>query len=207
MNPTDITYKSLNAAYNFFNEKLFDNKLSGCLITMQRKGKAFGYFSPEGFETRGEQATLIHEIALNPTYFRKRTDEQILSTLLHEMVHLWQQENGNPSRKGYHNREWAEKMEELGLISSNTGEAGGRRTGQSMSHYIEEGGEFDKIIGTFLRVYGSLSYQDVEHIKVKSKKTKVKYVCLTCGLKAWGKPNVNIKCGEDDEQMEAEETE
>jgi hypothetical protein len=45
----------------------------------------------------------------------------ILSTLVHEMVHVWQETYGNPSRRGYHNRQWAEKMREVGLQPSSTG--------------------------------------------------------------------------------------
>ena len=52
------------------------------------------------------------EIALNPATFHDRTAEEILSTLVHEMVHLWQHHFGTPSRASYHNREWAAKMKE-----------------------------------------------------------------------------------------------
>ena len=44
-----------------------------------------------------------------------RPIEESMGTLVHEMVHFWQQEFGTPSRRGYHNREWADKMEALGL--------------------------------------------------------------------------------------------
>jgi hypothetical protein len=33
-------------------------------------------------------------------------------------------------------------MEEVGLIPSSTGAPGGKRTGQSMSHYIDPDGKF-----------------------------------------------------------------
>ena len=39
----------------------------------------------------------------------------ILGTLVHEMCHQWQHELGNPSRSGYHNKEWGNKMKEVGL--------------------------------------------------------------------------------------------
>src|SRR6516225_9588180 len=82
------------------------------------------------------------EIALNPATFRGRTDREIASTLLHEMVHLWQYYFGKPPRKGYHNREWGDKMESLGLMPSEDGQPGGKRTGQRVTHYIIEGGPF-----------------------------------------------------------------
>jgi hypothetical protein len=207
MNPTDNTYTSLNSAYEFFNQQLFDSKLPSCLITMQRKGKAYGYFSPERFETRTNESTNVHEIALNPALFKERSDAEILSTLLHEMVHLWQQEHGNPPRKSYHNKEWSSKMEEVGLVPSNTGLPDGKKTGQSMTHYIDESGKFASIIESFLINENSIIYQDrpISVIKKIAKKNKVKYSCSVCGVNAWGKPNVNIKCGDDDVQMAATE--
>jgi predicted SprT family Zn-dependent metalloprotease len=75
------------------------------------------------------------EIALNPSCFKDRADAQIFSTLVHEMVHLWQFHFGSSSRSGYHNREWADRMEQLGLMPSYTGEPGGERTGQRVTHY------------------------------------------------------------------------
>jgi hypothetical protein len=39
---------------------------------------------------------------------------------VHEMAHVWQHAHGKPSRNGYHNKEWAAKMDERGLIPSDT---------------------------------------------------------------------------------------
>jgi predicted SprT family Zn-dependent metalloprotease len=56
-----------------------------------------------------------HELALNPDHFIGRSDEEICPTLVHEMVHVWQHQHGQPSARGYHNQEWAVKMKALGL--------------------------------------------------------------------------------------------
>jgi len=202
MNPTEETYKPLTAAYDFLNKELFDSKLPTCLITMQRKGKAKGYFHAESFETRKKQDIKIHEIALNPTYFKDRTDDNIFSTLLHEMVHLWQEENGSAPRINYHNREWSNKMQEFGLMPSNTGQEGGRKTGRSMSHYILQGGKFDALIKKFIE-NNAILYQDrpVLKITVSKKKNKIKYICQKCLLKAWGKANMKLVCGTDNVEL------
>jgi len=83
-----------------------------------------------------------HELALNPDVFTGRSDELILSTLVHEMVHVWQETHGTPPRRSYHDHEWARKMKEIGLQPSTTGEPGGKGTGQSVTHYILAGGRF-----------------------------------------------------------------
>jgi hypothetical protein len=207
MNPTQETYKPLNDAYDFFNKELFGSTLPGCLITMQRKGKARGYFCPERFETRTDNQVMIHEIALNPSLFKDRSDAEILSTLVHEMIHLWQEEDGSAPKRGYHNKEWAKKMEEMGLMPSNTGEEGGKKTGHSVSHYIVPGGKFDVLIKKFFAENDrKVLYQDRPEIKLTGtkKRNKIKYTCPRCGLNMWGKPNANILCGDDNVKLTAD---
>ena len=109
---------------------------------MQRHKGAYGYFSGERFASAGNPSEITDEIALNPTHFATRSPAAVLSTLAHEMAHLWQYHFGKPSRTGYHNKEWAAKMREIGLIPSDTGEPGGKETGQRVTHYPEEGGAF-----------------------------------------------------------------
>lgn len=207
LNPTKEIYNTLQDAYDFFNRNLFEAKLPGCIITMQRKGKARGYFCAERFETRQGETYKVHEIALNPALFRERTDRDILSTLVHEMVHLWHEEKGTAPRRAYHNGEWADKMEDLGLMPSNTEEEGGERTGHSMSHYILPDGRFDTMCEVFLdEGKKTVSYQDrPEPEKKKAKKNKIKYSCPECHQNVWAKPAANILCGIDEVKMLAQE--
>ena len=87
-NPTAKTYAALNRAFDFFNARLFGGELPACLVTLQRKNKAYGYFAGGRFGSK-DGAEITDEIALNPSHFKSRTDEQSLSTLAHEMAHLW----------------------------------------------------------------------------------------------------------------------
>src|SRR5262249_14968218 len=131
--PTRRTYTSLDAAYDYFNRKLFAGQLPPCLITMQRHKGAYGYFSGQRFASLDDPKEVTDEIALNPATFGSRTPPEILSTLVHEMVHLWQHHFGKPSRRTYHNKEWAAKMKAVGLVPSDSGEPGGKETGQHMT--------------------------------------------------------------------------
>jgi hypothetical protein len=143
-------YTQLSEAYGWFNTRLFDGRLPDCLISLQRRFKAGGYFSQGKFSRRrGKRVTA--EIALNPDAFIGRTDGHILSTLVHEMVHLWQAEFGRPTRNGYHNEEWAAKMNTVGLIPSATGRPGGMQTGQRMTHYIRTGGPYQRAFNELYR--------------------------------------------------------
>jgi len=136
--PTRVTYVGLTEAYDWFNRQLFDKILPAALITMQRRRGSYGYFASERFGTR-DHVDIVDEIALNPVHFETRSEGEILSTLVHEMVHLWQFRFGRPSRGGYHNRQWASKMKNIGLQPDN---GNGRETGQSVSHHIIPGGPF-----------------------------------------------------------------
>jgi hypothetical protein len=211
--PTHRTYTSLDAAYDHFNRALFGGTLPPCLITMQRHKGAYGYFSGERFVSIDDPKEITDEIALNPAHFGSRTPKKILSTLVHEQCHLWQHHHGKPSRTGYHNKEWAAKMRLCGLIPTDTGEPGGKETGQHMTHLIEEGGRFDKACAAFLAKHGTILYHDRagegEGAKARRKKaaSKTKYTCPGCGFNAWAKPDGNLWCGNCEEQMEAQETE
>lgn len=44
-------------------------------------------------------------------------------------------------------------MIEVGLIPSNTGEVGGKQTGQKMTHYIEENGRYEKVFNRMPKKY------------------------------------------------------
>src|SRR5882724_2053817 len=134
-------YQGFQRAYDFFNRELFEGSLPQVLVTLQRHANTKGYFSPERFSGRIDTAA-VHELALNPDSFTGRTDEMILSTLVHEMCHVWQQTHGKPPRRSYHDRQWAAKMREIGLQPSSTGEPGGKETGQSVSHYIIPDGQY-----------------------------------------------------------------
>jgi hypothetical protein len=208
-NPTAYTYNSLDDAYAFFNHELFGGTLPHCLITMQRHKGANGFFAPERFGSR-DGSTITDEIALNPATFADRTIKQILSTLAHEMAHLWQQHFGEPSRTSYHNKEWAAKMKEIGLYPSSTAEPGGKETGQKVSHYIIEGGPFDvafaklEAIGVS-ELLGDRWDEGEKAAKAKAKKnaSKTAFQCPTCELKAWAKADARLICGEcsDDNAM------
>jgi predicted SprT family Zn-dependent metalloprotease len=140
MNPTHETYQELQVAYEAFNKSLFGNLLPSCLITLQREKNTCGYFSASRFANLNGQVT--DEIAINPSFFGVTPLIEIMQTLVHEMTHLWQYHFGDPGRGRYHNKEWSNKMESIGLMPSSTGRPGGKRTGDQIADYAIEGGAF-----------------------------------------------------------------
>jgi predicted SprT family Zn-dependent metalloprotease len=199
--PTDGTYQGFQQAYTHFNRVLFDGELPECLITLQRKRGTGGYFAAERFGHRRDDE-IIDEIALNPASFLRRTDAFIASVIAHEMAHLWQFHFGKPSRRGYHNKQWAQKMRSIGLTPSHSGQPGGKQTGQRMSHYIEVGGAYDQAWTALEKTGFALNYQDrVGDVPKDRRQYKVCYICPVCSIHAWGKPDIRIACLDCDARM------
>jgi predicted SprT family Zn-dependent metalloprotease len=158
MRPTETTYAELQLAYDTFNRELFAGVLPACLITLQREKATAGYFSSRRFGNRAGQTT--DEIALNPAFFATSPLVEIPATLVHEMVHLWQAHFGSPGRGRYHNSAWAEKMESIGLMPSDTGQPGGRKTGDQMADYPIAGGKFLATCAKLITDEFSISWYD-----------------------------------------------
>jgi hypothetical protein len=204
--PTAETYAGLQAAYDFFNARLFAGALPGCLITLQRKAhRTYGYYAADRYVAEAGQTT--DEIALNPRHFRQNAALQICGTLVHEMTHQWQQHRGRPSRAGYHNKEWAGEMLRIGLRPSHTGKPGGRMLGQRMSHYPIRGGKFLTAANEFLALHPAISWFTTDAVADLPRGLsdflygepragrRTKYRCPACHVQAWGKPLLLLKCG------------
>ena len=192
------------------NRELFAGELPPCLITLQRRKRSLGYFAGRRFES-ADGVHLTDEIALNPTYFASSGAKDVLSTLAHEQAHQWQQHFGKPSRSGYHNRQWAAKMREIGLIPSDTGRPGGKMTGPRMSHCIEDGGLFDRVADRliakgFLLAYVERTTTAEGKLTLKKRLSKTHYRCGCCGQNAWAKPGAKLICGDCHEQLATETT-
>lgn len=167
LRPTEEAYAELQRAYDYYNDHLFasQERLPACMITYQREKRTMGYFSKGRFIRL--DGTKADEIAMNPDYFAVVPLVVILQTMVHEMVHQWQDHFGKPSRACYHNWEWARKMEALGLMPSSTGQPGGKKTGQSMDDYVIPGGRFDKATRRLLSTGFAISWMDRFPISVR----------------------------------------
>ena len=189
-------YITFQTAYDHFNSQLWAGKLPNVLITLQRKKGALGYFSPDRFSARGSKGA-AHELAMNPDHFAGRDDKAILSTLVHEMAHVWEQEFGKPPRGGYHGKKWAEEMKRIGLYPSDTGCEGGKETGPKISHYVVAGGDYELAFGALAATGLKLKWESKGPAKVVTAKreSKVKYTCPHCESNAWAKPKTSLICG------------
>ena len=199
--PTVAQTTAYQALFDHFNRALFDGQLSHVVLNFSRHARAYGFFAPQRWHAPGEKAR-THEISLNPSHLSVRTLRDTAGTLVHEMVHAWDQDHGKPGRGGYHGKSWARKMREVGLHPSDTAAPGGKETGQRVSHYIVEGGPFAlafaQIEGTITLPYVCSEPGREERAKAKR---KIKYTCGGCDTNAWGKPCLRLICEECDEPL------
>lgn len=194
--PVD-TYKHLQAAFDHFNAKLFDGALAPAMLSINAsKRNVYGYCAAERFE-HAETGVKASEINVNADEFARGL-RLVLSTLVHEMAHHWQftMAPETLSRNGYHNKIWADKMEAIGLMPSSTGEEGGKRTGQNMTHYIIDHGPYAAAFDAMPKSI-KLDWQGIARTATTKKRpaaNKVKYVCAECDAKAWGKEGLGLYC-------------
>src|SRR5262245_33507644 len=89
--------EAYRAALKHFNKALFAGELPAVLLSFSRS------------------ATTANEIHLNPEHLVDKDPREVAAALVHEMCHVWRQIHGEPPRRSYHDRIWAEKMVSIGL--------------------------------------------------------------------------------------------
>lgn len=241
-NPTNDFYTFFQFIYEHYNTTLYNGELPNCMFVIVRKRNTFGYFIPERWVN--DQKIKSDEIAINPLMFGSYPLIEILKTIVHEMCHLWQFHFGEASVRTYHNKQWGDKLQSIGLMPSNTGLEGGKKTGQQMMEYIINDGPFIKQTNLLIesKIFKKLWYDrfmnapiimesleenpsdglQIEIIDRRTidseirqelinnittegvfnqKKKKIKYSCSSCYTNVWGKPDINIKCNDCDEDF------
>lgn len=221
--PTQKFYGLFQYVFDYYNAALFDNAIKDCLIVITRRKHVMGHYSHKRWFNINDQET--DELAINPSQFIREPLIEICQTVVHEMCHGWQYHYGNPSRAGYHNKEWSEKMQEIGLMPSSTGGVGGRTVGQQMGDYPIPEGRFlgttkelmnsEVFAGLYLEVNPEIikllndhqplfdQIKDLTLIQAEGKprgRKKSKYACSCC--KVWGKPGLSLWCKDCSEDME-----
>ena len=99
----------LNKIYNRLNETYFENALSKPVITIQSTPRAYGRVTVGKVWDSGEETR--HELNIGAGTLN-RPIEEIVATMLHEMVHIYCLQNGikDTSRSGvYHNKKFRDE--------------------------------------------------------------------------------------------------
>ncbi len=199
----------LKKLYWILNDKYFDSSLDDIIITIQDKAGTFGHFSLAKV-WRITDMEERHEINISAAHLN-RPIKNVISTLLHEMVHYYNFQNNikDVSANGvYHNKEFKKAAEARGLIISQHPRYGWTLTEPSkdLINWIEQMGFVDVALyrkGAYENGGGGdggLGGKDDgtgdgdSGGKVKKKSSTRKYRC-PCGVNVRATKEVYIICG------------
>ena len=199
----------LNKIFDLLNEEFFESALSRPTITIQSTPKAYGHFSLRD-DTWVSAIGNSHEINIGAGTL-SRNIEDIVTTLLHEMVHYYNYENGvqDCSRGNtYHNKHFRDEAEARGLQVTKSDKYGWAITEptETILDFVIKNQLSDILISRNEMVYGGFSGtygKGDEGTTTVTKRTSSsrKYVCPCCGLSVRATRTVRIKCIDCDEEM------
>lgn len=192
-------YEVLYKAFDLFNEHYFDNELPPCMITLQKKRpnkNADFIVEPIWFSTKSDDE--FYQININPINMN-REPEEILSSLLHEVIHYYcTLHKIKDCKQKVHTTAYKEVAENHGLHVEYDDDIG-----WSITSLNEESIELVKDLIDEYK--DDFMYMMVEKKPVK--KTQFLYTCPNCGLKAHAKAEKNIVCGDCGVNLEMEQIE
>ena len=198
----------LNKIFDLLNASYFENALSRPTITIQSTPKAYGHFSLRD-DTWLSKNGATHEINIGAGTL-SRPIEEVTATLLHEMVHYYNYENGiqDCSRGNtYHNCRFKEAAESRGLIVTHSDKYGWSHTepSESLLDFVIENGLSDILINrnefSGFQITGTGTHSGTFAGTEPKKSSSRKYVCPRCGMSIRATREVRVKCMDCDEQL------
>ncbi len=191
----------LNKIFDLLNETFFENELSRPTITIQSTPRAYGHFSLRE-DTWVSKLGGTHEINIGAGTLA-RPIEEVVSTLLHEMVHYYNYERGvqDCSRGNtYHNRKFREEAERRGLIVEHSDKYGWSHTSPSdlLLDFVLENDLSDILINrnefSGFQMGGTGTHNGTPITPTAKKSSSRKYICPCCGTSIRATKKVNIGC-------------
>ena len=191
----------LNKIFDLLNETFFENELSRPTITIQSTPRAYGHFSLRE-DTWVSKLGGTHEINIGAGTLA-RPIEEVVSTLLHEMVHYYNYERGvqDCSRGNtYHNRKFKEEAERRGLNVEHSDKYGWSHTSPSdlLLDFVLENDLSDILINrnefSGFQMGGTGTHSGTPITPTAKKSSSRKYICPCCGTSIRATKKVNIGC-------------
>ena len=186
--------RRLESLFETLNKKYFGGELPHPVITIQPYGKTRckGWCTNKKVwqDTQDENES-YYEINICAEYLGE-TKNDICTTMLHEMCHLYALENDlkDTSRKGaYHNEVYKGIAEAHGLICDIMEPYGWAKTTPTE--------ETEKYFDTLADVVSTVVRKDIPHRKIESKQSSTrKYICPICENIIRATKEVNVICAD-----------
>ena len=199
----------LNKIFDLLNQEFFDGVLPRPTITIQSTPKAYGHFSLNK-DTWISKLGGTHEINIGAGTLA-RPIEEVVATLLHEMVHYFNFIMGiqDCSRGNtYHNRRFKDAAEARGLIITHSEKYGYAHTAPSdtILEFCLRFGLTEILINrneqTYFRVGGgSGAHSGASGTVTPRTSSTRKYICPCCRMSVRATRTVRIACVDCQEQM------
>lgn len=194
----------LERIFDLLNVRFFASALSRPTITIQTTPHAYGHFTTREDTWVSSKDGGTHEINMGAGTL-SRPIEKVVTTMLHEMVHYWNYNQGikDCSRGGkYHNRHFKDAAEAHHLIVKRDSRYGWCITEPSdkLRRFVLEYGLTDILIN---RNEITTIYSGADDQPPKKSSTR-KYICPCCGMSVRATREVNIACVDCDERMRVE---
>ena len=193
--------KRLEDAYGVFNREYFNGELPMVMITIQSSLKAYGHCTTKKIWASGSDR--YYELNLSAEYL-SRPIENVLATLVHEMVHIYCMEAGikDTSNNGrYHNKRFKTEAEMRDLKIAYAPTIGWSVTEPTevFIRNVKNWGLYDACENYRL---GALQTDSADGTDKPRKKTSTrKYYCPVCGNSVRATKDVNILCMDCNVQM------
>ena len=197
----------LNKIFDLLNKAFFEGALARPTITIQSTPRAYGHFSLRE-DTWVSKIGGTHEINIGAGTLA-RPIEDVVATLLHEMVHYHNFVNGiqDCSRGNtYHNKRFKEAAEARGLIVERSEHYGWSHTSPSeaLLDFVLDNELTDILLNrneeSGFQMTGTGTHSGSPFGTPKKSSTR-KYFCPCCGMSIRATKEVRIACLDCDEQM------
>lgn len=186
---TSRTVGYIEKIFRNLNDHYFGNEISNVVITISPTAGAYGHCSVcKIWNVKDDES---YEINIS-SYTLKRPIENVVATLLHEMVHLWNIQHGiqDCSRNyTYHNRKFKDKAESVDLIISKDDRYGWTITepSEKLIEYIISMGWSDIEMNrqgafSFMIGKGKDDNNDTSGASQTGKKTSWRWICPECNM-------------------------
>ena len=205
---------ALENAYDYLNDRFYDNALPRPVITLSEgaKARAMGWFSPYKPWHMEGSTDGIYELNIASDYL-DRGFEEVVDTLCHEMVHCYDEENGikDCARSGSrHNKRFKESAEKHGMhwnppTDDEASKADYKRVGYARVSLNDD--VKDEVYEALKPLKEALVlYRDKRKAKEKvvksGRQNVIKYMCPCCGNSVRATKEVKIMCMDCDQPME-----
>lgn len=204
---TSRTAGYLEKIFRALNTKYFGGQLEEPIITIQSTPRAYGHVTVAKTWSRGESKR--HELNIGAGAL-DRPIENVVATVLHEAVHLWNMQTGvqDTSRGGaYHNKKFRDAAEARDLKISHDPRIGWSITEptDALCEFILEQGwqdiNMNRIESCYIpRGNGSDSATGTAPTRNPNSHS-IKYICPCCRNSVRATKTVNIKCADCDMLM------